>query len=423
MLDIDAHGRVVPRSDGARSALADRAGRFALLPSTGDLLLARRLPAAGGDGPRPRCVLAGDLSGVGAADLVTFVHQARLSGVLTIAAGGAERSVVFSGGEVRGARSTAAGERLGEIAVRLGLLGEPEIAAAVRAGAPIGKALVDGGHLAPADLWRCLHEQVTAIFHAMLLAREGTFFLVEEDSPDRTSGPLAVSTQSLLMEGIRRIDELTLFQARIPGADAVVRRRQPKRAHTLRGAERAVLALVDDQRTVGEIAAAAHLSDFDATRLLHHLSEIGYVEALADRPRASSPEARLAEVMAAMNGLLRRVAAAVPEASRPAFVSAVRTFLATGANPYAPIWARAGHADDCALDEAAVLANVRGLRRAALVRLAPSGDRARALLEALRELLFFELFLASARIDPETELALGAELRRELERLDRRVAA
>lgn len=411
---------MVPSGEEARRALADRAGRFTLLPSTGDLLVARRTPAAGGDGARPRCVLAGDLSGVGAADLVTFVHQARLSGQLTVAAGEAERSVAFAGGEVRAARSSAAGERLGEIAVRLGLLGEAEIAAAVRAGTPIGKALVDGGFLSPADLWRCLHEQVTAIFQAMLLAREGTFFLVEE-APERVAGPLSVSTQSLLMEGIRRIDELALFQARIAGPDAVLRRRAPERARTLQGPERAVLSLVDGRRTVAELAAAAHLSDFEAIKLLHHLAEIGHVEAAADDAPADSPEARLAEVMTTMNGLLRRVAAAVPEPSRPAFVSAVRTFLAGDTSPFAPVWARAGHGDDCALDEAAVLANLRGLRRPALSRLSPSGDRARALLDGLRELLLFELFLAGERLGPEADQALGAELRRELERLERRV--
>lgn len=422
MLDIDAHGRVVPAGDEARRALADRAGRFLLLPSTGDLLLARRTPSAGGDGGRPRCVLAGDLSGVGAADLVTFVHQARLSGVLTVATGEAERSVSFAAGEVRAARSSAPGERLGEIAVRLGLLREAELEASVLAATPIGKAMVDAGFLSPADLWRCLHEQVTAVFQAMLLAREGTFFLLEE-APDGVAGPLSVSTQSLLLDGIRRIDELELFQARIAGPEAVLRRRAPERAVTLQGPERAILALVDGRRTVAEIAATVHLSDFDAIKLLHHLAETGHVEPVADDAPAASPERRLAEVMTAMNGLLRRVAAAVPDASRPAFVSAVRTFLAAGASPHAPVWARAGHGDDCALDEAAVLANVRALRQPALARISPSGDRARALLDALRELLLFELFLAGERIGPEADLALGVELRRELERLERRVDA
>ena len=81
------------------------------------------------------------------ADFIAFVHQARLSGVLTVGGDGAERSVAFQEGEVRSAQSSAAGERLGEVAVRLGL----RDGGAGRRGAPagtgpIGKALVDARH-------------------------------------------------------------------------------------------------------------------------------------------------------------------------------------------------------------------------------------------------------------------------------------
>jgi len=123
-LDIDAHGRVVPRSDEARRALADRAGRFLLVPSAADLLVAHRTPALGGAGPRPRCILAGDLDGFPIGDFLAFVHQSRLSGRLTVVSGGAEREVSFRDGEVRSARSTAEGERIGEIALRLGFASE-----------------------------------------------------------------------------------------------------------------------------------------------------------------------------------------------------------------------------------------------------------------------------------------------------------
>ena len=103
-LDVDAHGRIAPQSDEARRALADRAGRFLLLPSAGDLLVARRTPAIGGATPaRPRCILAGDLTGVPIADFFAFVHQSRLSGVLTVVAEAVERSIAFQDGEVRSA--------------------------------------------------------------------------------------------------------------------------------------------------------------------------------------------------------------------------------------------------------------------------------------------------------------------------------
>lgn len=424
VFDLDAHGRLVPQADETRRALADRAGRFVLLPSAGDLLVARRTPAAGGAAPRPRCILAGDLAGFPIADFIAFVHQSRVSGVLTVASAGAERAVAFKDGEVRSARSSAPGERLGEVAVRLGYATEAQVAQAAQSGKPIGKALVEAGAFGANELWKCFHEQVTAVFHAILLSQEGIFFLVDEDVTERPGAPLAVSTQSLLMDGIRRIDEMSLFKARIPGPRAFLRRKEPRRPLSLKPPEQALLALVDGRRTVADVATAAHLNEFDAIKILYHLAEAGYVEAVGTPAEAAQGgEDRLRAVAAGMNALLRRVTAAIPDASRPAFLAAVRAFLADGQHPLAPVWARAAHAADGAVDETALLANVGAVKGAVLARLEPSGDPARLLFEALRELLLFNLFVAGERLDREADDALALALKEALGPLEALVRA
>jgi hypothetical protein len=417
LLDIDPHGRVVPQSDEVRRTLADRAGRFLLLPSAPDLLVARRTPAVGGTAALPRCILAGDLSGFAIADFVAFVHQSRLSGVLTVAGAGAERSISFKDGEVRRAASSVPGERLGEVAIRLGFASDQQVAAAMQSGKPLGRALVDAGVIGANDLWKCFHEQVTAVFHSILLARDGTFQLMDEDITDRPGTPLAVNTQSLLMDGIRRIDEMSLFQARIPGPRAYLRPREPRRAITLQPSEHAVLALVDGKCTVAEIATRAHLSEFDATKILYHLAEAGYVEAVA-HPLDTDPSSRLRAIAGGMNALFRLVTATVPEAGRTGFRSGVRGFLADASQPLAPVWARAAHTEDGSLDEEALLGNVAAMKGGALSRLEPSGDPARLLLAALRELLFFQLFLAGERLPREADEALGVAIRPKLAELE-----
>lgn len=418
LLDIDAHGRVVPRSDDARGALADRAGRFVLVPSAPDLLVARRTPAIGGAASRPRCILAGDLAGFPIGDFLAFVHQSRLSGLLTVASGGVERAVTFRDGEVRSASSTAEGERIGEIAVRLGFSTEAQVARATAGGGPVAKALVEQGALAENDLWKCLHEQATAVFHAILLSTAGTFFLVDEAPEERQTTPLAVSTQTLLMDGIRRIDELSLFRARIPGPDACLRRREPARPVTLRPTENALLVLVDGRRTLAEIATAAHLSEFDATKVLFHLSEAGYVETVAGPGAGASPEERIPVLAAEMNGLLREVTAAVPAAARGPFLDAARAFLADASSPFAPLFAGLRPADDGSLDERALSTRLGGLDREALALLDPSADPGRVLLEGLREALFFWLFLAGERLPRGVDEVLGPAVRRGLARLE-----
>jgi hypothetical protein len=416
--DLDAHGRLVPLSDEARRALADRAGRFLLLPSAADLLVARRTPAIGGAVPRPRCILAGDLAGFPIADFMAFVHHSRLTGALTVGSEGVERTIAFQDGEVRNARSTALGERIGEVAVRLGFVTEAQVAEAAAFASPIGKALVDRGALSANDLWKCLHEQVTAVFDAILLSPSGTFFLLDEEPGERYGTPLAVNTQSLLMDGIQRIDELSLFRARIPGAGAFVRRRAPPRPVTLRPTENSLLGLVDGRRTVAEIATAAHLSEFDATKVLYHLAEAGYVEAVTD-PRATAPAAeRIPALVSGLNALLRAVTAAIPPGRRPEFLAAGRAYLAEPETPFAPLLLGLAPDAEGALDEAALRERLVALDRRTLARLHPSAEAARVLLEAMREALFFWLFQAGERVEREVDASLGRTVKAELAQLE-----
>lgn len=413
-VDIDPHGRVVPQSEEARRALADRAGRFAVLPAAADLLVARRTPPAGGAGARPRCILAGDLAGFPIADFVAFVHQARLSGVLTVASAGAERQVAFKEGEVRSAGSTAPGERLPDVAVRLGLATAAQVAKLPRE-VPAAKALAGAKVLAPAEVRRCLVEQAAAVFHAILLAPEGTFFLVDEDPAERSPTPLAVSTQTLLMDGIRRIDEMSLFRARIPGPGAFVRRREPARPPTLKPPELELLALVDGRRTVADLAAAAHLNEFDAVKLLFHLAEAGCVEATqAPEAPGAAPATRAGAIADAMNEVFRAVLSAVPGDGRAALVSAVRAHLGDARNPWAPLLARLFPGQDGALDTAALLGALSRLEGAALARLEPSGDPDRLVAAALEDVLYQYLFLAGERLSPSAEDALAEVARRRL---------
>jgi hypothetical protein len=418
LLDVDAHGRVTPRDDDTRRALADRAGRFALLPSTADLLVARRTPGIGGVAGRPRCVLAGDLSGFPIVDFVAFIHQSRLSGVLTVASDGAERAITFADGEVRSASSTANGERLGEVAVRLGFATPDQVSAAQASGQPVGRALVSAGTVPPNDLWKCVHEQVGAVFHAILLAREGTFFLVDEDVSERPGAAMSVNTQSLLMDGIRRIDELSLFKARIPGPATRLRRREPRRVVPLNAGEQQLIALVDGRRSVAELAAAAHLNEFDATKTLFHLAEAGYVEASGEAADAKAAGGRVEAVVEVLVELLQLVAASVPPDEKGAFLAAIRAFAADPAGVYAPLLQGSPPADDGAIDRAAFLERLAALPDAAVQRLHPAGDRRGLAVEALRELLFFFLFAVGGRIPAEEDEFLASELKRRLAALD-----
>ena len=422
-LDIDPHGRVAPGSNEVRTALGDQAGRFEWLPSAPDLLVARRVPAAGGASPRPRILLCGDLAGFPIADFIGFAHQSRLTGVLHVVSTGSERAIAFKDGEVRSSRSSVTGERIGEVALRLGFITQAQLTQAMGEQRLMGKALVEHGFLTPDDLWKCFHEQITGVFHAILLLRSGSFWLLDDDRPDLSSAPRSVSTQALLMDGIRRIDELSLFRARIPGPAAFLRRRQPARPVTLQPVEQQLLGLVDGQRTVAQVAAAAHLGEFDATKVLYHLAEAGYLEATSESPGRTAAADRSRAVLAGMNEVFREVVRAVgAHGSTGPMLADAAAFLGDTSSRFFPLWRGVAPEPDGSLDENRMLVALAALADAEAARLDPRGERPRILLAALRELMFFYLFQAGERLPRDADEALTRTVKERLEVVEAQVA-
>jgi hypothetical protein len=257
--------------------LRQRSGSFQLLPSNPDFLLALRLPPQGGQSDRPRVVLVGDASGFPLSDLIAFLGQSRWTGTLRVHSAGGERAVSLQDGEVRAASSEDPADRLSEVLVRMGHASRGDVDEALRDNPPsrVGRALVERALLQPHDLWSCVSHQVSEIFQAIVLAREGAFTLVDQEPEERMGPSLQLSTQSLLMDAIRKIDELQHFRQKIRHGRVYVTRRRPSDGK-LKPDEDRLLGLASGQRTVLELAQAAKLSEFDATKVLFRLLEGGY---------------------------------------------------------------------------------------------------------------------------------------------------
>ena len=232
--------------------LEQHAGSFQLLPTTPDLLLALRSPPQGGKSGRPRVVLAGDAAGFPLSDLIGFLGQSRWTGTLRVHAPGGERAVTLQEGEVSAASSEDPTDRLSEVLVRMVHASRPDVEEALRDNPPsrVGRALVERGLLQSHDLWACVSHQVSEIFHAIVLAREGAFTLVDQEPEDRVGPSLQLSTQSLLMDAIRRSTRLQHFNS-APHGRSTSRRTSQRR---LKPDEDRLLGLASGQRTVQELA-------------------------------------------------------------------------------------------------------------------------------------------------------------------------
>jgi hypothetical protein len=202
-------------------------------------------------------ILVGDLSRIAFPEIVSLITQSRLSGVLRIYGRAATRTVVFGSGEVRGASSERVSEQLGEVAVRMGLIKREDMDEVSReAGDPrrAGRLAVERQLIRERDLWNAVQEHVTTVFQAILLETHAGFVLAAEPFDETLTVP-GLSAEGLLMECMRRLDEMSMLRAGGDAAPALV-------LAAFNGAFRDIFATAEDAGAGPALRSAAE-SVFD----------------------------------------------------------------------------------------------------------------------------------------------------------------
>lgn len=436
---VDPRGALTP-ADG-QSPLAGRTGYFRLQNTAPDLAIFLRSPAQGGtQEKKPRVVLCGDANGFPLQDLIAFLGQARWSGVLRVATPGVERSLLLKDGEVRSAASDSVADRIGEVMVRLGYVARAQLEAVLNEAPPsrLGKVMVERGFMKAHDLYKCLHEQIAEIFHGMMLAKEGTFALIDQHVEDKAlTHNLSLSMQGLLMDSIRKIDELAQFRKKIPHGRMFVHKKRPSDG-SLEPEEETLLKLVDGRLTVLELGQAAKLSEFDATRITYRLIEGGFVQ-LAQQPHVEAPPPapsapapgvplggaappppggnEAARVVQIFNGIFREVRNEVAQRGNlDMFLGSANAALKGSGVSASPVLTGLAFGGDGALPEAQVLAKFGALTAQGQM----GSEPIMSLRQALSDVMFFLLFQAGELLESSADEDLARRVKDMLAALDNR---
>jgi hypothetical protein len=437
---VDPRGALTS-ADG-QSPLTGRTGYYRLQNTSPDWALFIRSPAQGGtQETKPRVVLAGDANGFPLQDLIAFLGQARWSGVLRVATPGVERSLLLKDGEVRSAASDSVADRIGEVMVRLGYVARAQLEAVLNEAPPsrLGKVMVERGFIKAHDLYKCLHEQISEIFHGIMLAKEGTFALIDQQVEDKAlTHNLSLSMQGLLMDSIRKIDEFAQFRKKIPhGRMYVVKKRASD--GSLEPEEDAVLKLVDGRRTVMDLGQATKVSEFDATRIIYRLIEGGFVQLVkepvaeaAPPPAPSAPAPGVQQALAAppapggvdaarvvqiFNDIFREVRNEVAQRGNlDMFLGSANAALKGSGVSASPVLTGLAFTGDGSLPDAQVLA-----KYAALTAKGQMGSEPiMSLRQALSDVMFFLLFQAGELLESHADEDLARRVKDMLAALEPR---
>jgi uncharacterized protein DUF4388 len=141
----------------------------------------------------------------------------------------------------------------------------------------------DGQGLSARDVERKLRSQIETTVYDLMSWREGLFSFEERAIADiPPDARVKIPTESLLMEGARRIDEWSRIAGKVPNVGVVPVLAESASEHEsqldLLPHEWEVLTMIDGQRDLQAIASALSRGEFDIAKIVYGLVTTGVVE-------------------------------------------------------------------------------------------------------------------------------------------------
>ena len=358
-----------------------------------------------------KTVLEGDLSAIQLPDILSFLAMIRATGNLIVRHGDLERSLHWKDGDVIFATSSSFEHTLGQFLLRNGKINHEQFEESRRRVTPQmrhGKVLVQMGAISPKDLWWSVKNQVLEIIYSLFAWQEGHFRF------DQATGVISseqrivlqMSSSSIIMEGVRRLDESARIREKITSLDmifATVHGVTPDFEELdLSEPEILLFQQIDGKLTIRELIGRSEMTEFEVTRMLFQLLTARLVEAVAEEKSSrpifldveDSPE--LLKIVSSYNGMFARLYQSLQKAvgndlSREIFMTVFQTAETN------ELWSGVFFDELGRFDENMLIANISEL---------PFEKRRSVLEEGLNTLLSIQLFEVSQHLDSAAKVEI-----------------
>jgi hypothetical protein len=237
--------------------------------------------------------IEGPLQDIGIHDVFQLLDLARKSGRLTVRSDARDNEgrVYFQAGAVVHATMRDNPHKLTTLLRKAGKVSQKELDVAGEAqdsgdSRRIGEILIANGGVTRRDVERYMRQGIESVVFDLFSWKEGNFSFADGlDEEVKIDAAVRVSTESLLMEGARRIDEWSRMNDRIPGAHVVPALAEPRDGAEsfidLRPAEWEIVTLIDGLHSLRDIAAELALSEFEVAKTVYGMLSTGLIEITA----------------------------------------------------------------------------------------------------------------------------------------------
>jgi len=148
-------------------------------------------------------------------------------------------------------------------------------------GKRLGQILIEKRYIDRADLELVIRHQVEELIYSLMSWERGSFKFYENQFPTEEEITVNLSTENVVLEGLRRLDEMTRLKDYLPEFETTytLSPSEPgqKRDITMEPEEWNILALVDGHRDINSIVAASPSEPIETLKRLASLQLAGLI--------------------------------------------------------------------------------------------------------------------------------------------------
>ena len=249
--------------------------------------------------------LSGSLREFALSEILQLLSSQRKTGSLRLTRGSEMRVVYLLEGRIAAMRDRGYSDEdpLARFLRRVHRLSEEQLRGIASIHAESNRDLVDlllnGRYIEREELSMLYERMVLDVLHEILAWEDGTYSF-SNVAPPESALTVSLSTESMLMEAVRRVDELKRYKQKLTDPSIVLGLKElPDPDASLGEDEKELFGLVDGRRTLDELVHESPFTDFEAYEALFRLIEAGWIEIMGRR----KTEAPVSETQVARPGL------------------------------------------------------------------------------------------------------------------------
>jgi hypothetical protein len=219
------------------------------------------------------------------ASILQLLSAEERTGALKLTNGESEVKIFIKYGDVICAMGSQRETRLGTLLTRDGLISAKDLAYCLSVSTEkkqaLGSVLVEKGFVTPEVLQKTIHRQAEEVIFNLFVWESGQFEYHDSDDIPRGALDTKIDIMNIIMEAMRRIDEMVYFMSLIPNDQmvfAVSENLENLEDLHFNERERRFMSFVDGRRTVRELIRASGYDEFTAYQILDKLIKTKVIE-------------------------------------------------------------------------------------------------------------------------------------------------